>query len=350
MSDPLLRIAITGLDSKDNPYPGLALARALKHNPNRRCTILGLTYDAQCTGIYHQPFIDEIQVIPYPSDPEQDLLAVLLRIQETSPIDVLIPALDSEIAGYARLAEDLLRAGIRTVLPTEAAVKARNKTNLVALCRDHGVHTPKTEVLNLVEQLDFIGHKIKLPYYLKGPIIDAKKATTIEEARYFYRQIFKEWGYPVLVQEAITGEEIDVSVLVGRDHRPVGMVQIKKFGITSRGKAFAGVVIHNERLQALAEHIVSAFQWVGPCELELMQEASTGQYYLLEMNARFPAWIYLSVAGTNLLWAHVDLALGNNLPTCSPPPIGTLFFRNVVTQVLSGDRFADVQVANGVRR
>jgi carbamoyl-phosphate synthase large subunit len=80
----------------------------------------------------------------------------------------------------------------------------------------------------------------------------------------------------------------------------LGSVAMKKLAVTDKGKGWAGITIRDPELIRIAERFVSATQWRGPFELEVML-ARDGTYYVIEINPRFPAWVYLSASsGVNL--------------------------------------------------
>ena len=79
---------------------------------------------------------------------------------------------------------------------------------------------------------------------------------------------------------------------------------------------------------------IRALSWRGPCELEVMRARDNGRYYLLEINPRFPAWVFLAVgAGRNLPWATVELALGRQVDKMPPPEAGVMFLRHSFDQI-----------------
>lgn len=345
MSRPLT-IAITGLDTKQNPYPGPAVARALRQDEEfRQARIIGLTYDVACTGNYRSDLFDAVHMSAYPSDTEALIMSRLKMIHAQDPIDALIPALDTEIATFARLAGALGEMGIKTLLPSEAVIKARQKSNLWHLGSTLGIHVPRTVVLNSLKQLKHELEGMAYPVVIKGHMVDAVLCDDEEEAEAAYMRLLAEWGYPVLLQERVSGEEFDVAMLCDHDHNAVGMVPMKKFGISDQGKAFSGVTIEYPELAAWARETVKKLQWVGPCELEIMRLFQDGGYSIMEINARFPAWIYLSAAaGCNLPAACVRLALGQD-PGKLAPEQGAVFFRNtkaVVTDI--GDHYTRLMV------
>mgnify|MGYP003590685883 FL=1 len=72
-------------------------------------------------------------------------------------------------------------------------------------------------------------------------------------------------------------------------------------------------------------------------ELEFMKSETTGEYYLLEINPRFPAWVYLAPgAGQNLPAAMVKMAFGEKIKPFDHYTIGKMFVR------CSWDLLADV--------
>ncbi len=335
-------VAVTGLDCRENPYPGLAIARSLRANPAFQGRLIALTYDVMTTGIYRDDVFDAVYIVPYPSEPEKKLLSRLMEIHRTDPMNAIFPALDSEIAVYSRLAVQLNSLGIRTLLPDEASVKARNKDNLAGTCDRLRIRTPRTVVITHIEQLDEPIPGLKYPMVIKGALADAHVINNTDELKMFYLKILGKWGFPVLLQEKINGEEFDVAAIAGADHETVAGVAIRKFAISERGKASAGIVVADPKLYETANEILRRMKWRGPCELELMREESSGRYFLLEINARFPAWIFLSAAaGCNLPAIALDMMLNRLNKPVPGPEAGTIFFRNrfghVVDPGIMGD-------------
>jgi carbamoyl-phosphate synthase large subunit len=62
-----------------------------------------------------------------------------------------------------------------------------------------------------------------------------------------------------------------------------------------------------------------------------MRSDVTGEFYLIEINPRFPSWCYLSaVAGQNMAWALVQLALGRTVPAFDGYQVGAMTLRQVM--------------------
>ena len=102
---------------------------------------------------------------------------------------------------------------------------------------------------------------------------------------------------------------------------------IKKRALTDKGKGWAGVVVHDEGLLALAQAVVKALSWRGPLEVEALRDAR-GHHHHIQINPPFPAWIYLSAAaGRNLPSLLVGRLLNEPAAEMPPPPTGMMFIR-----------------------
>ena len=77
----------------------------------------------------------------------------------------------------------------------------------------------------------------------------------------------------------------------------------------------------------LAKKFVSATKWRGGFEIEIMKTIHD-ELYIMEINPRFPAWIYLSAgAGQNQPAALVKMAMGEKVPPFTTYNSGKLFIR-----------------------
>ena len=102
---------------------------------------------------------------------------------------------------------------------------------------------------------------------------------------------------------------------------------MRKQYITDKGKAWGGITLDDKSMLELTHKIIGETKWRGGMELELIR-TSHNELYLIEINPRLPAWVYLAVgAGQNLPEALVQLALGNNVPSFKEYEIGKMFIR-----------------------
>jgi len=331
-----INVAVTGLHAADNPAPGIGIIRALRHPDGWDGQIIGLAYDVYDTGIYDPGLLDSVFLVPYPNQDSRQILNRLLEIHSRIPIDVLIPSLDSELALFQKLQPELEAAGIAMYLPSSEVVNRRAKKNLVEFCREYDIPTPHTLTVNDAAQLPEICKEIGFPLFVKGPFYDAYKCRTVSEAETIFHKLKNQWGLPILVQQNIEGEEFDVCAVGDQRGSLLGAVAIRKMRLTEKGKAWSAVTLKNQPLLDLTEKTLTALGWQGPCELEILQAAKTRELYLLEINPRFPAWIYLSAgAEQNLPKLVVDLALGKKAMRLPPAKSGVTFVRHATDIICS---------------
>ncbi len=323
-----MKIAVTGLNNVDSPGPGVPVIRAIKDSGNFDGEIIGLIYDALEPGAYMKEVSVRNYMIPYPSSGIDNLLERLQFIQEKEKIDVIIPTLDSELYAFTKLAPQLLEIGIKTFLPTIQNLNLRSKDKLFEFCDKNNINVPKNILALSVKDLYKIPADLKYPVAVKGIFYDAYIANNFEEALAAFHKISNKWGLPVIVQEYINGDEYNVCALGDGAGEMIGAVAMKKLYITDKGKAWAGVTIHENKLIELSLKIINILKWRSGTELEFVKDKKSNQYYMIEINPRFPAWVYLSVAaGQNLPYALLQLALGEKVNSMKEYEIGKIFIR-----------------------
>jgi len=102
---------------------------------------------------------------------------------------------------------------------------------------------------------------------------------------------------------------------------------MRKQYITDKGKAWGGITLDDKKMLDLTHSIISQTKWRGGMELELIRN-DKNELYLIEINPRLPAWVYLAVgAGQNLPEALVNLALGNSIEPFTKYEVGKMFIR-----------------------
>lgn len=338
-----LCIAVTGLNATDNPGPGVTVIRALRHEPDFEGRVIGLSYDTLDPGLYaRDQGIDAAYLIPYPSQGTEALLARLAYIQEREEIDVLIPNLDSELPSMMALEDDIRRLGIRMYIPSREQFDLRSKMNLNELGKSSDIDVPKGRVLMEVKDLYSLHLEIPYPFMLKGVFYGAKKVYSLDEAVAAFYGVIAKWGVPVIAQAFHTGEEYDVVAVGDGRGGLVGAVPMKKLFVTDKGKGWAGVAVRDPELVAVTERFMAATKWRGPCEVEVLKTAE-GEYFLIEINPRFPAWSYLSAgAGQNLPWAVARLAMGEEVGRLPDYKPGTMFVRIALDQIASMEDFQTI--------
>ncbi len=323
-----MKIAVTGLNATDNPGPGVPVIRSLKFNNDFTGEIIGLMYDVLEPGIYIENLTSKNYLIPYPSSGLQNLYERLSYILSKEKMDVIIPTLDTELFGFVKLEGKLKELGIKMFLPTFEQLNIRAKDKLCDFCTDNDINVPKNILVSSILDLQKIPDEFEYPVVVKGIFYDAYIVNNFEEAKTAFHKISSKWGLPIIIQEYLKGDEFNVVALGDGTGMTIGAVAMRKLYITDKGKGWAGVTIYDKNLIEISKKVIESIKWRSGMELEFIRSSETGQYFLLEINPRFPAWVYLAPnAGQNLPYALLQLALGNKVEQFKEYKVGTIFVR-----------------------
>lgn len=322
-----ITVAVTGLNAIDSPGPGVSVIRSVRESLSYDTTIIGLCYESLEPGIYIRGLADKSYLIPYPAAGTDALLSRILHIHSTERIDVLIPNFDAELINFMLIEKELAAAGIKTFLPRRDDFEARDKINLSKFGKKHSLLVPPEEVIHHYSGLEKGAARFSYPLVVKGKYYDAYICNSFAEAERAFYRLQAKWGLPVIVQQFIVGTELNVAALGDGEGNAVSIIPMRKLFITDKGKAWAGITIDDNRLVELAEKFIRALKWRGGCELEIMM-TSDSKFYIMEVNPRFPAWIYLAAAaGQNQPEALVRLALGEKIVPMQHYQAGKVFIR-----------------------
>ncbi|RZS97939.1 ATP-grasp domain-containing protein [Cecembia calidifontis] len=322
-----LTIGLSGLNNIDSPGPGIPVIRGIKDSKILNARIVGLAYENLEPGAYMHDLVDKTYKVPYPSDGVEPLLDRLRYIQEREHLDVLIPNFDSELFTFMKSEKVLQDMGIKTFLPTLKQFEERHKSNLPEYGKKYGVKVPYSEPITSVQ--DFVQHrdKFEFPVVVKGKFYDAHIAYDLDQVAMYFNKIAAKWGLPIVIQEFVKGTEVNVIALGDGKGNTIGAVPMRKTYITDKGKAWGGITLEDPAMMELTDKIISQTQWRGGMELELIR-TSKDELYMIEINPRLPAWVYLAVAaGQNLPEALVRLALGEDVKPFQGYQVGKMFIR-----------------------
>ncbi|WP_456432715.1 ATP-grasp domain-containing protein [Thermosulfuriphilus sp.] len=321
-----LFVAVSGINAVDNPGPGIGVVRSLKEDQSLAIKAIGLAYDAMEPGIYLDWLVDRSFIMPYPSTEEADYLSRLFYIKEAFGLDVVIPTLDAELPLYIKGEGELSARGIRTYLPNWEQFELRSKEHLPEVAERIALAIPPTEAITSAPELFRALDRLGFPAMIKGLFYKAYRVHSYQEAESSFHKIVSEWGYPVLVQKVVQGEEINVIGVGDGEGGSLGLMAIKKLWITALGKIWTGVTIQNEAILAAAQRFLERYGWRGAFELECI--ASEDRIYLIEINPRFPAWVYFATgAGLNLPARLLKAAVGLPVERDSSYEPGRLYIR-----------------------
>lgn len=324
---PQLTIAVSGLNAVDSPGPGISVIRGLLESESFEARIIGLAYESLEPGLFMHDIIAKSYHIPYPSAGTEVLLERLKYIHTQEKIDVIIPNFDAELYSFIKLEKALKEMGISTFLPEMSQFEERHKVNLPEFGKKYNIKVPRSKEILYFGDFFTVSSQYGFPLVVKGKYYDAYVAYNVEQAQSAFNKISAKWGLPIIIQEYIQGFEYNVTGLGDGKGKTISAVAMRKQFITDKGKAWAGITVSDENMLELTKHFLKETKWRGGFELELMKNKDN-EFYLLEINPRLPAWVYLAVgAGQNIPEALVNLALGKKVRPFEKYAIGKLFVR-----------------------
>lgn len=339
-----LCIGVTGLNNTDNPGPGIPVIRSLRESTLFDVRIIGLSYDALEPGLYLSEWVDKSYQIPLPTDGTLSLINRIKNIHAIEKFDLIIPNFDAELHNFIKMQSQLEDLGIATFLPTLTQFNQRQKSELFTFGENHGLKVPEQKLISTASELPAVVAEFGYPMAIKGKYYDAKIVYHPEEALHAFYQIANQWGLPLIAQRFVQGMEVNVTAIGDGKGRCVGAVPMRKLYITDKGKAWAGVSLSDPQLLALTQKVMAATSWKGGCELEFRKNED-GTYYLLEMNPRFPAWVYLATAcGQNHPEALVAMALQLPFKPFTEYSVGKMFIRYSMDAIVEMEQYQQIQL------
>jgi carbamoyl-phosphate synthase large subunit len=344
MGKQKITLAVTGLNNTDNPGPGVPVIRGAKESPDFEVRIIGLVYENLEPGIYMEGLCDRIFQIPYPSGGSDELIERIEHIHQQEKIDVLIPNFDAELFSFMKNEQRLREKGIHMFLPTLKQFQEREKDKLPEYGEKYGVKVPGSINLGSLSQIKEIEEKLDYPVMIKGQFYDAYIAANEEQVKQAFHKLAAKWGLPVIAQEFVKGTEVNVIALGDGKGNTIAAVPMRKQYITDKGKAWGGITLADEKMMELTRMIIQKTKWKGGMELELIK-TNNGEYFLIEINPRIPAWVYLAVgAGQNIPDALIKLALGWDVKPMTSYKIGKMFVRYSYDMIVDLEKFAAISM------
>jgi carbamoyl-phosphate synthase large subunit len=321
---------VSGLHLGENAQPGPGVIRSLRDALGDQVEIVGLAYDALDSALYMPGLLDDAFLLPYPSAGPETVFDRIAEIHAVRGLDVLIPCLDVELPVMQKLERRLRALGIAVALPTPGALARRTKDQLPALARQVGIAVPETVPILDRASLASAAARFGYPIVVKGIFYEAEVCNGPAEANAAFDKLSARWGLPLIAQQFVKGDEYDVIALGDGTGETYGAVAMRKTIVTRLGQ----VTIEDEDLIDVARRVIRGLAWRGGCEMELLRGAKDGKLYLIEVNPRFPAWVYLATAaGSNLPLALVHLARGEPLPEVNGYRIGVSMVRHAVEAI-----------------
>lgn len=280
-----------------------------------------------------------------------DYISTLLQICKKEKVSILLSLFDADLPVLAKHRADFAELGVKLVV---------SDVDVIAICNDKWKtqeFLERLELPTLLTSLDVHDERIKRALLEKKEIIikprwgmgslaiyDAKTAAELDvlykkvkadiEDSYLRFEAKEDRERCVLMQEKIEGEEFGLDVINDLDGNYITTIVRKKMGMRA-GETDVATIVNVERLYDIGRIVATHLRHIGNLDMDVIQ--SNGQYYIIDMNARFGGgYPFSHMAGVNLpkailLWARGEKANDG----CFDAKIGASFAKDIQIVAIS---------------
>jgi carbamoyl-phosphate synthase large subunit len=327
MSPEAPRVLVTGAGGPS----AVSILLAMEGAP---VTMLAADIDPYGAGLYLVP-PERRSILPRGEDPR--FADALLDICRREQVDVVVPTVDTELLPLALDRERYAESGVTLVVASEHTLRVcLDKWLLAERCRGV-VRVPETAVVDDA----FDAAAWALPVIVKPRSGSGSRGIHLLDRREQLAALERDGT--LLVQEHLPGTEHSLDVLARADGHVAAVVPRARLKVDS-GIAVTGLTLHDERLDTFARETARLIGLTTVANVQVKEDAS-GEPALLEVNARFPGTMPLTIG------SGVDmprLAIGEALGT--PIPDGPLPFRDIAMVRFFQERFFAVEELAELRR
>ena len=297
-------------------------------------TMLAADIDPFGAGLYLVP-PERRSILPRGEDP--GFADALLEICRREHVDVVVPTVDTELLPLAMDRARYAELGVTLVVASEQTLRVcLDKWLLAERCREV-VRVPATAVLDGA----FDAAAWVLPVIVKPRSGSGSRGIHLLERREQLDALERDGT--LLVQEHLPGVEHSLDVLARSDGHVSAVVPRARLKVDS-GIAVTGRTLHDDRLDTFARETARLIGLTTVANVQVKEDV-TGQPALLEVNARFPGTMPLTVgSGVDMPRLAIGEALGTAIPD------GPLPFRDIAMVRFFQERFFGVQELTDLQR
>jgi predicted ATP-grasp superfamily ATP-dependent carboligase len=278
--------------------------------------------------------------------PEADLLGykeALLDLASRADVRTIIPLREADTYVLAKHREEFADHVATPWPPIDVLRNAQDRVRLFEAAERAGVPIPETRLLDAIDDWDR-DRIVKARYallaseYIDGlPESESSRGALTRHldpgVEPNVEGIAAEMGHVPITQEFVPGTEYAVWALY--DHGdPIAICQrrrVRGFKYTG-GASVCRRMSYDPELDAIGRALLDELDWHGPASVQFIEDASTGEYKLMEINPRFWASISCAVAaGLDFPYWYWRFAGGEDLPT------DATYDRGVMTHLLRGE-------------
>ena len=221
---------------------------------------------------------------------------------------LVIPVTDASICPLMDVRAEIERYCPVAMAANSAVAAAQSKDQVYELAKKHSVPFPRSHWVGNLEDYRELRRALGFPVVVKpdrskvwvteknGRSLSTAYALTVEELDVHAAELL-EYG-PIVLQEYIRGEVVGLGVLA-HDGEILFSFQFRSLHevpLTGGISSYRVSEAVDTCLASYASTLLSALSWDGIAHVEFIREASTGKWYLMEINGRLWASLPLAVA------------------------------------------------------
>lgn len=287
-----------------------------KKNKNIKGKIICADMNELAPALY---FADKSYIIP----PIKDLNYIkdLKNICKKENISLIIPTIDTELEVLANNINEFHSIGTDVLVSSPEIIKiTQDKMETFKFFNSLGFKTPESYDKNTEYNGQF-------PCFIK-PISGSSSVNAFKVNNKKELDFFKYYIGDYIIQELIIGEEYTVDIFCNFEGEPIYITP--RIRISTRSGEVNKTKIHYDPiLIEQVKKIIKELKPKGPLTVQAIKSKQNGQYYFIEINARFGGGAPLSMmAGANSAGALYDILKGkklNYLPNAAKE--GLIFLR-----------------------
>jgi predicted ATP-grasp superfamily ATP-dependent carboligase len=271
----------------------------------------------------HSRYVPPYERLAFAESPA--LIESLLRVIAEHRPDVLLPF---GLAAECSQAKDSLSESVNLLIPDFDTFTAVNdKRQIVEQCAIGGIQTPA--LLDIESATRMLQDRVAEAIVVKPRknLGGGEGVVIVSDAQDLGRVISRiesSFG-EALISEFVPGPDsanLAMQLLFDRDRRLIGHFVLQKFRLQPPrvGITGAAVSVHRVDLLDLVLPLFRRLRWQGPADIEFKIDPSTGDAWLIEVNARFSGAVGFAIAcGVNLPLLSCQAAIGMELPESTEP-------------------------------
>lgn len=240
----------------------------------------------------------------------------LLQYCKKNNINIVVSLFDIDLPILAKHKQSFLDIGVNVIVSSPSVIEICNdKWKSYLFLENRNIPTPQT-FLSLSSAYEAIeNHSLELPLIVKPRwgmgSIGIYKAETIEELNIFYKKVKNEIQSTylkyesaldieksVLIQQYISGNEYGLEIINDLNSNYITTFCKQKVAMRS-GETDQALTINNPALHQIGELLSKELGHISILDTDCLEQ--NGEFYILEMNARFGGqYPFSHLAGANI--------------------------------------------------